>query len=187
VTGIIMDRRHRPALFLDRDGVIIREKDFQIDINEIELYPDTLEALSALDGRYLKLVISNQSGVARGRFSEDDVRKFNSVLENMLEDSGIKMDGWYFCPHGPDDNCPCRKPRPGMILRAAEDLSIALADSWLVGDKSSDIMAGQAAGLKTILVKTGYAGREPGGSNVIPRYLAGNLLEAVEIINGSLN
>ena len=174
-------------MFLDRDGVIIREKDFQIDIKGIELYPDTLEALSVLDGRYLKVVITNQSGVARGRFSEDDVREFNSVLENMLEDSGIKMDGWYFCPHGPDDDCPCRKPRPGMILRAAEDLSIALEDSWLVGDKSSDIMAGEAAGLKSILLKTGYAGREPGGSNIKPEYLADNLLEAVKIVNGSVN
>jgi D-glycero-D-manno-heptose 1,7-bisphosphate phosphatase len=182
-----MGKFENPALFLDRDGVIIKEKNFQIDVDGIEFYPGTLEALSILDSRYIKVIISNQSGVARGRFNEGDVRKFNSGLEKLLSNSGVRMDGWYFCPHGPDDNCACRKPRPGMILRAAEDLSIAIDESWLVGDKSSDILAGRAAGLKTILVKTGYAGREPGSSNISPDYLADNLLEAVKIINRSVN
>lgn len=177
----------RPALFLDRDGVIIKEKDFQIAVDGIEFYPETIDALSALDKRYVKVVISNQSGVARGLFSENDVRVFNSGLESMLADSGIGIDGWYFCPHGPHDNCPCRKPGPGMILKAAEELSIALDDSWLVGDKSSDILAGRAAGVRAILVSTGYGGREPGSSNVVPDFLAGNLLEAVRIINRSLS
>jgi histidinol-phosphate phosphatase family protein len=182
----MMVKPESPALFLDRDGVIIKEKNFQIDIESIELYPETLEALSALDKRYLKVVISNQSGVARGHFSQEDVNRFNLSLENLLANSGIRIDAWYFCPHGPDDNCPCRKPRPGMILRAAGDLSIALDESWLVGDKSSDILAGKAAGLRTILVMTGYAGREPGSSNVRPDYPADNLFEAVKIINRSV-
>jgi D-glycero-D-manno-heptose 1,7-bisphosphate phosphatase len=177
----------RPALFLDRDGVIIKEKDFQINVDGIEFYPETIDALLAVDERFMKVVISNQSGVARGMFSENDVRVFNSGLESVLAESGIEIDGWYFCPHGPHDNCPCRKPGPGMILKAAEDLSISLDDSWLVGDKSSDILAGRAAGVKAILVNTGYCGREPGGSNVEPDFLAGNLLEAVKIINRSIS
>lgn len=176
----------RPVLFLDRDGVIIVEKKFQIDIEEMEFYPKSADALKAVDRRFLKVVVSNQSGVARKKFTQDEVEKFNHALSDKLKREGISIDGWYFCPHGPGDRCLCRKPQPGMLLRAAEELSIELKESWMIGDKSSDILAGKAAGTRTILVRTGYAGKEPGTVPVKPDHTADNLYDAVQFINRSL-
>ena len=175
-----------PFLFLDRDGVIIVEKNFQIDIGEMELYPKAADALRAVDRRFLKVVVSNQSGIARKRFTQDDVEKFNHALSENLKRDGISIDGWYFCPHGPGDSCLCRKPKPGMLLRAADELPVELKDSWMIGDKSSDILAGQNAGTMTILVRTGYAGKEPGAIPVKPDHTADNLYDAVQFINRSL-
>jgi D-glycero-D-manno-heptose 1,7-bisphosphate phosphatase len=171
-----------PAIFLDRDGVIIREKNFQCDPETIEFIPGSIDALLRLEG-LLMVVVSNQSGVARGYFSQNDVVKFNQALDARLKRDGVSISAWYFCPHGPDDACSCRKPRPGMILRAARELPINLEQSWIVGDKSTDIATGNAAGLKTILVQTGYAGKEPGAKMVRPDHIANDLLAAVEIIN----
>lgn len=177
--------RKRPALFLDRDGVIIVEKNFQIDSREMEFYPGTLDALKAVDRRFLMVVVSNQSGIARKIFTGDEVEEFNLALSEKLNREGIRIDGWYFCPHGPLDNCLCRKPMPGMLLRAADELSVELKESWIVGDKSSDILAGQTAGVRTVLVKTGYAGKEQGTVPVKPDHIADNLYDAVQYINRS--
>jgi D-glycero-D-manno-heptose 1,7-bisphosphate phosphatase len=171
-----------PAVFLDRDGVIIVEKDFQIDPDAIKFIPGSLEGLKNLGKDILKVIISNQSGVARGYFTERDVLAFNDALRTKLMDMGIVISGWYFCPHGPGDKCECRKPKPGMFLRAAEELNIDLVQSWMVGDKSSDIAAGAAVGAKTILVGTGYGGKESGAMMIKPDYSADNLYDAVEII-----
>jgi D-glycero-D-manno-heptose 1,7-bisphosphate phosphatase len=180
-------KRKWPALFLDRDGVIIVEKNFQIDIKAMEFYSGAVDALRSVDRQFLKIVVSNQSGVARKRFTEDDVRRFNHALAEKLKGEGITIDGWYFCPHGPDDNCPCRKPKPGMLLGAADELSVEIKKSWMIGDKTSDVLAGKSAGLRTILVKTGYAGKEPKAVSVKPDHVADNLYDAVQFINGSLS
>jgi D-glycero-D-manno-heptose 1,7-bisphosphate phosphatase len=171
----------RPAIFLDRDGVIIEEKHFLIDASQIEFVPGAIDALKSLDG-YLKIVISNQSGVARGFFTGDDVKKFQSILAAILTENGIQIDSWRFCPHGPDDNCQCRKPKPGMILDEAQKFSVDLSKSWMIGDKRSDIAAGKTAGVKTILVKTGYGGSEPDSEQVEPDFKVDDLKKAVEII-----
>ncbi len=177
--------RKRSALFLDRDGVIIVEKNFQIDIEAMEFYPGAVDALKAVDRRFLKVVVSNQSGVARKKFTQDDVEKFNHALSGKLKSESVTIDGWYFCPHGPLDNCMCRKPKPGMLLKTADELLVELKESWMIGDKSSDILAGQAAGVKTVLVKTGYAGKEPGAVPVKPDHIADSLYDAVQFINES--
>ncbi len=176
-----------PAVFFDRDGVIIEDKDYQIEVDEIELFDDTIEALKTLDRRYLKIVVSNQSGIGRGYFSADDVVEFNRYLADLLKKDGIRIDGWYFCPHVPEDNCDCRKPGTGMITNAADDHFIDLINSWIIGDKYSDIMAGRASGIKTILIKTGCGGEDGAHSDVSPDYRADNLLMAIEMINRSLN
>lgn len=176
----------RPAVFFDRDGVIIVDKGYQVESDAIEFFPDAITALKEIDGRFMKVVISNQSGVARGYFTSEDVRKFDGLIAQKLKENGIWFDNWYFCPHGPDDGCACRKPEPGMIIRAETEMGIDLKNSWIIGDKSSDIKAGQAAGIKTILIKTGYAGREPGAENVRPDFISDSLLHAVETINRSL-
>ncbi len=177
--------KKRPVLFLDRDGVIIVEKNFQIDIGTMEFYPGAVDALREADQRFLKVVVSNQSGVARKRFTQDDVERFNLALSERLKRESIKIDGWYFCPHRPGDNCPCRKPKAGMLLKAADELSIELKGSWMIGDKSSDILAGKTAGVKTVLVRTGYAGKEQGTVPVKPDHIADNLYDAVQYINRS--
>lgn len=175
----------RRAIFLDRDGVMIVEKNFQIEGSKIEFYPKTFDALRAIQPEFFKIVVSNQSGIARKIFTRDDVEEFNLSLSEKLNREGIRIDGWYFCPHAPLDNCLCRKPQPGMLLRAAGELSIELKESWMVGDKSSDILAGQAAGVHTVLVKTGYAGKEQGTIPVKPDHIADNLYDAVQYINRS--
>lgn len=180
-----MGQNGRPAVFLDRDGVLIVEKDFSISPDDIEFFPETVDALNALGDRYLKIVISNQSGIARGYFKSEDVRKFNSELSRRLIKAGITIDGWYFCPHGPNDNCSCRKPKPGMIIKASKELGADPGQSWVIGDKSSDVEAGKSYGAKTILVKTGYGGAEPGATDVNPDYTADNLRDAIEYINRS--
>jgi D-glycero-D-manno-heptose 1,7-bisphosphate phosphatase len=174
--------RKLPAVFLDRDGVIIRENNFQCDPRAIEFIPGAVGALNNLKTNFLTVVISNQSGIARGYFTKEDVIRFQRALDEKLGKSKVAISGWYFCPHGPDEDCDCRKPKPGMILRAAKELPIDLEASWMVGDKSSDIGAGRAAGLKTILVKTGYAGKESGARNIEPDFVADDLHAAVDII-----
>jgi len=180
-----MPRTRRPAIFLDRDGVLIVEKDFLISTEDIEFYPETFESLRSINSRYLKVVISNQSGVARGYFSSKDVEKLHDYLSDLLAEKGILIDAWYFCPHGPDDGCSCRKPAPGMILEAADKLDIDLSKSWIIGDKSTDIKAGRMSGLKTILVETGYAGAEPGARKIKPDFIAAGIHEAIDYINRS--
>jgi D-glycero-D-manno-heptose 1,7-bisphosphate phosphatase len=174
--------RKIPAVFLDRDGVIIRERNFLYDPKSIELIPGAIEAIKNLRDDFKTVVVSNQSGIARGFFSEEDLIRFQGSLDKLLKASGAIISGWYYCPHGPDDGCECRKPLPGMILSAAEEMHIDLTESWMVGDKSSDIGAGKAAGLKTILVKTGYGGKESGATDIESDYVADDLFSAVDII-----
>ena len=172
----------RPAVFLDRDGVIIVEKEFQIDPKSIEFIDGSIDGLKNLGSEYILAIVSNQSGVARGYFSIDDVIKLNRALDAKLKVAGITISGWYSCPHGPEDGCACRKPKPGLFLRAATDLDIDLERSWMIGDKSSDIAAGRGIGAKTILVETGYGGKEKGALSVEPDFIAADLKEAVGII-----
>ncbi len=176
-----------PAIFLDRDGVIIIEKNFQADPQSIEFLPDSVKALRNIDNIFKLIIVSNQSGVARGYFSEGDVIVFNNRLDSLLKNNDINIAGWYFCPHGPDDGCQCRKPGTEMILRAAFEHDIDLTKSWMIGDKSSDIKAGINAGLTTILVKTGYGGKEANSINIEPDFLADNLYNAIEIIKERAN
>jgi len=131
---------------------------------------------------YKKVVVSNQSGAARGYFGVNDVEKFNAAMLADLSGRGINLDAIYYCPHGPDDGCDCRKPEIGQFKMAQERFKIDFSRSWMIGDKSSDIMAGKNIGAKTILVMTGYSGKEPGAVSIEPDYTANDLFEAVEII-----
>jgi len=176
-----------PAIFLDRDGVIIVEKHFQIDIDKIEFLPRALDALLKISGIFKLIVISNQSGVGRGYFTLDEAVKFNSKLHDILLKNDVEIDDWYICPHTPDDNCTCRKPRPGMLLEAASNHSIDFNVSYLIGDKSSDIAAGKSVGVKTILVRSGYGGREEGRLSITPDFEADDIYDAVLYIMAERN
>lgn len=148
----------QPAVFLDRDGTIMRDVDYCGDPNDVELLPGVRQALRQLKDRGYKLVvITNQSGIGRKLFSEQQYRSVEAELERQIGDNVI--DATYFCPHLPDAGCKCRKPSPEMVLNAARDHDVDLARSFFVGDKPSDVECGRNAGVKTILVHTGY-GRE---------------------------
>ena len=177
-----MAAKFRKAIFLDRDGVIIVEKNFISDISQLEFVPKAIEALKLVPSEYLKIIISSQSGIGRGYFTADQVDKFNTGLIIDLKKKGVLIDKIYYCPHSPDDNCECRKPKTGLFDLARRQFNIDYAKSWMIGDKSSDIQAGKNIGASTIQVLTGYAGEEPGAIKVEADFIADDLYEAVEII-----
>lgn len=150
----------RAGVFLDRDGTLVRETGYLSDPEALELLPGVGAALRALAAGDLPLVVvSNQSGVARGMFGEQDVHAVMARLRRRLREQGVELTAIYFCPHRPEDGCACRKPRTGLLVRAAEDLGLALSQSVMIGDKGIDAAAGRLAGGRGILVRTGY-GRE---------------------------
>lgn len=154
----------RKAVFLDRDGTINREKEYLHRPDEFEFVPGAPEAIRMLkDAGFLVVVVTNQSGVGRGYYDEKDVATLHRHMDELLAGYGTSVDAYYFCPHHPvhgkgeyQADCDCRKPLPGMLLRAVADLGIELSLSWMVGDKPADVEAGIAAGCRTALVLTGY-------------------------------
>ena len=146
------------ALFLDRDGVIIENRpNYVRSWEDVQIYPQALKALARISNSQYKIVmVTNQSVVGRGFISLEMVNKINDRLAAEINKYGGRIDGVFVCPHAPEENCNCRKPRPGLLLEAAKTLSIDLSRSVIIGDALSDLLAGQSAGLdKTILVRTG--------------------------------
>lgn len=146
-----------PILFLDRDGVIVQEKDYLSDPAEVELADGVATALARARRAGWRLIgVSNQSGLGRGRF---DTTQFEAVMERLDElmlAAGCPLDAFFYCPHAPDAGCACRKPRLGLLEEAAAVTTWDAARSWMVGDKISDVDFGLAAGLHTALVLTGH-------------------------------
>lgn len=158
-----LDRKQK-CIFLDRDGTLNVYKGFLTDIEELELIPGTAEALKCINAsEYLAIVITNQPVIARGECSVQELEEIHNKLETLLGKEGAYIDALYYCPHHPDKGfegerpeykieCDCRKPKPGMLLKAAEDYNIDLSQSIMIGDGKNDIEAGKAAGCQTILV-----------------------------------
>lgn len=132
---------------------------------------------------WLVVVITNQSGVARGYLTLETLQSIHSRLDEALAEQGVALDGLYFCPHHPDDHCDCRKPMPGMLYAAAGDLNIDLAQSWMIGDMPSDLVAGRRAGCHTALVLTGHGARSH-AAGVDADLVALDLTTAIEHILG---
>ncbi len=153
----------RRAVFLDRDGTLVYPRHYPSHPEELCLYEHIGPGLRRLQKAGFRLVvITNQAGIARGYFTEDDLRLMHEYLSDELARLGVRLDGIYYCPHHPDGvvpelafRCRCRKPAPGMLLAAAADLDIDLARSWLVGDILNDVEAGKRAGCRSILVDLG--------------------------------
>lgn len=141
----------KPALFLDRDGVINVDVDYLYRIEDFEFIDGIFELCAAYQSRgFLIVVVTNQSGIARGRYSEEDYARLTRWMIDAFAKRGIRIDGVYHCPHHPDVTgpCACRKPEPGMLLQAADELGIDLENSLLVGDKERDILAAHRAGIR---------------------------------------
>ena len=177
-----------PAIFIDRDGVIIENRaDYVQSWSQVRLFPDAVHALSnSRLEEYKIVVVTNQSAVGRGIISLETAVDINDRLVHMIRDMGSRIDGVYLCPHSPEDRCDCRKPKPGMLLRAAKELSLDLKRSWMIGDAWSDVQAGQAAGVhSTVMVKTGRGADQlslPRPENVTEFLVCENLPQAIETI-----
>jgi len=182
----------RPAVFLDRDGTINEQMGYINHLDRFVLLPGVGLAISRLNRAGLPVVvISNQSGVARGYFPEELVRLVNRKMVELLSQEGAELDGIYYCPHHPRAeieayrrDCHCRKPKPGLLLQAAADLHLDLGRSFVIGDRAEDLETARAVGAKAVLVLTGYGRGEleyvlPGRS-VQPDFIAESLAEAVD-------
>lgn len=147
-------------VLLDRDGTINVEREYLGNPDGMELLPNAAEGLRRMQEAGLGLVmVTNQSGIARGYFTLSQAQAVNDRLHHLLREEGVHLDGVYMCPHAPDEGCACRKPAPGMAHEAAENFGFDLGEAFVVGDKAIDMAMGRRAGSTTIMVQTGY-GRE---------------------------
>lgn len=169
------------AVFLDRDGVINKkapEHDYIKSWADFEFVPDIIEVIKELSKNFLVVVITNQRGIAKKMLSLHTLENIHNNMKSEIEKAGGRIDGIYFCPHDKKDNCDCRKPRPGMIIRASKELDIDIDNSFMVGDSIEDIEAGKKAGCKTIF--SGNSIKKKQG--ISPDFLAKNISDIVKII-----
>jgi len=181
------------AVFLDRDGTINKEVHHLSRIDQLRLLPGVGEAIKSLNAaRFKVVVVTNQSAVARGIISGEELGDIHKTMKKRLMVKGALVDAVYYCPHHPTAGvgalgiiCDCRKPQPGMLFQASADLNIALERSFMIGDTLTDLAAGRAAGCQTILVRTGYgakAERQLNGRSFQPDHVTSDLLQAARWI-----
>lgn len=147
----------KPTVFLDRDGTIIVDKHYLRDPAQVEMERGALEGLVRLQtAGHPLIVVSNQSGIGRGKFTESDALRVNARVDELLRQGGVNILAWYICPHAPDEPCECRKPLPGMALQAQREWGVALRGSYVIGDKKIDLELADAIGGTGLLVTTGH-------------------------------
>jgi D-glycero-D-manno-heptose 1,7-bisphosphate phosphatase len=168
------------AVFLDRDGTIMEDANYVGDVERVLVIPGAAAALRQLqEAGYKLFIITNQSGVGRGYFSREAVELIHEHLDEYFGRSGVRFDHYYVCPHHPEDNCDCRKPKPKFLLDAAREYGLDLSRCFMVGDRASDIQAGDNAGVPTILVLTGVGRETLAKREVKPNHVAENIGAAV--------
>jgi D-glycero-D-manno-heptose 1,7-bisphosphate phosphatase len=178
------------AVFLDKDGTLIPDIPYNVDPSLITLQPDSIEGLKRLQEQgYLLIIITNQAGVARGYFTEDKLPAVEQRMAELLAANNLKLSGFFYCPHYPDGsvegyniNCDCRKPFPGMLLKAAKEHDTDLAQSWMIGDILNDVEAGNRAGCKTVLINNGNETEWIAGPFRAPTYISSSINQAAEHI-----
>ena len=174
------------AIFLDKDGTLVRDVPYNVDPARVTFEPGVFEGLGALQVEGFKLVIiSNQSGLALQRFSQSQLEELIDHFNFIFEQNGLKLSGFYYCPHAPSEGsetCTCRKPQPGLLFQAAEDLNIDLAQSWMIGDILNDVEAGNRAGCRSILINNGNETEWLKGPFREPDYTTPYFLDAAEHI-----
>jgi len=185
------------AIFLDRDGTINEEVGYIERLDSLRIIPEAYEAIRLINvSSFMAVVVTNQAGVAKGLFNEAFVKQTNERLQEFLRQKGAAIDAFYFCPHHPNEGvppyrrvCDCRKPAPGLFYQAARDMAIDLAASYMIGDRYRDMEAAHRAGVKGVLVKTGYGtdvleniGPDQETPEARPDHIAENILKAVHWI-----
>ena len=177
----------RRYIVLDRDGTIILEKHYLSSPNQVELLSGAAEGLRDMSAMGFGLVVvTNQSGIGRGYFTEETLDRVNQKMIDLLGEHDVYLDGIYHCPHTPQDACSCRKPKPELLLKAAKDKHFDPSKCFVVGDKGSDIQLGKAVGATTILVNTGYGREAAKDFNVQPDFIVDGLSNVLENISHHL-
>ncbi|MBV8514334.1 MAG: D-glycero-beta-D-manno-heptose 1,7-bisphosphate 7-phosphatase [Acidobacteria bacterium] len=181
------DVASRPAVFLDRDGTISDDVGYLNDVSQFRMFPFAAEAIRKLNDANLPvIVVTNQSGVGRGMFSESMVHIVHEEMTQQLAAAGAHLTAIYYCPHTSDDDCQCRKPKPGMIRQAAREHGVDLVRSFVVGDRYGDVELAQANGGRGVLVRTGYGAEDlrvnGAGWARQPDFVAEDLADAVNWI-----
>jgi D-glycero-D-manno-heptose 1,7-bisphosphate phosphatase len=172
---------------LDRDGTINEEKRYLSRPDEVQLLPGAAEGLSLMQDLGLGLIIvTNQSGLARGYFNAGRLEAIHERLFSLLEDAGVHIDGVYVCPHHPGEKCRCRKPNPGLVERAAADFNFNPQNAFVIGDNRCDVALGETIGATTILVRTGYGKEIEREGNILPDLVEDNLIAAAAAIERML-
>jgi D-glycero-D-manno-heptose 1,7-bisphosphate phosphatase len=170
--------KKRPAVFLDRDGTLIEEVNYLSRVEDVRLFPFSARAVQLLkENGFLVIVVTNQSGIGRGIYTEAAMQ---AIHEKIQEEVGGLIDAFYFCPHLPCDGCACRKPAIGMIESAMTEFDIDLENSWMVGDKKTDVETALAAGLRGALVLTGYGCHHQTSVAGLPIFIAEDFGTAIE-------
>lgn len=171
----------RQAVFLDRDGTVVEDVSYCRRPEQLRLLPRVAEAVALLnEAGVLVVVVTNQSGIARGYFDVEALEAIHGTMRRELAKGGARIDALYYCPHHPDEECTCRKPRTGLLLRAAKEMGLDLGHSFMVGDRELDVIAGQSVGCRTVFVETGPVGLPKNG--IQPDYRANTLYEAARWI-----
>jgi D-glycero-D-manno-heptose 1,7-bisphosphate phosphatase len=178
------------GVFLDRDGTLIEEVGYLDHVDRIDFFPYSVDAVRLLNrAGFAVVIVTNQSGVARGLFDEDLVSATHRHIADTLEQGGARIDGFYYCPHHPDAkveayrrDCECRKPKSGLLRKAAEDLGIDLSQSFVVGDRTDDIETGVNVGAAGVLVRTGYGAAHEIAARSSAATVTDNLAQAVSWI-----
>ena len=171
------------AIFIDKDGTLISNVPYNVNPDLISFEEYAFESLYLLQQKgYLLIIVSNQPGVAHGYFNEEDLKVVEEKIKCSLSENKIFLNGFYYCPHSEEDNCNCRKPKPGLFFRAAEDMEIDLSKSWMIGDILNDVEAGKRSNCKTILIDNGNETELLTNAQRIPDFMANHLKAAAEII-----
>lgn len=146
------------AVFLDRDGVINKERsDYVKTVDELVILDDIINPIKKLrDNNFLVIIITNQSAINRGLTTHQNVENIHSAIQEYLKKNGVQIDAFYYCPHRPDEYCNCRKPKPGLLKKATSDLKIDIKSSWMIGDRDSDMEAARAVGCKAIKIRSNF-------------------------------
>lgn len=171
------------AIFIDKDGTLIKDIPYNVNPYLIEFEDHAFESMKLLQQNgFLIFIISNQPGIGLKYFDEKDLKAVEEKISLSFREKQLVLHGFYYCPHKPGDGCDCRKPKPGLILRAAKERDIDVSQSWMIGDILNDVEAGASAGCKTILIDNGNETEWIEGANRLPNFIAKDLKDAAEYI-----